>query len=139
LRKRLNYPELKRAVEEQRRAFGASYVLIEDKASGTQLIQELRFACCYGITPYEPKCDKILRMDAASNMIENGFAYLPEAAPWLGDLLSELMAFPKSRHDDQVDSISQALDWIKQRLSGSYDGVVEYYKREAEKILNGVS
>ena len=41
LRKRMEYPELKRAVREQRQAFEASVVLIEDKASGTQLIQEL--------------------------------------------------------------------------------------------------
>src|SRR5260370_5069799 len=41
LRRRMEYPELKRAVREQAEAFDASVVLIEDKASGTQLIQEL--------------------------------------------------------------------------------------------------
>ena len=41
LRRRMEYPELKRAVREQCQAFAASVVLIEDKASGTQLIQEL--------------------------------------------------------------------------------------------------
>ena len=76
-------------------------------------------------------------MDAASSTIENGFVYLPETGPWLSNLIDELMSFPNSRHDDQLDFISQALDWIKQRLSGSWHGVVEYYKREAEKILNG--
>ena len=90
-------------------------------------------------TPYQPKYEKILRMDAASSTIENGFVYLPETAPWLSNLIDELMSFPNTRHDDQVDSISQALDWIKQRFSGSWYGVVEYYKREAEKILNGSS
>jgi phage terminase large subunit-like protein len=40
-RKRVNYPELKRAVREQAEAFGAKTILVEDKASGTQLIQEL--------------------------------------------------------------------------------------------------
>ncbi len=135
MRKRLNYPELKRAAEEQARFYRASIILVEDKASGTQLIQDLIHANCYGITAYEPRCEKIMRMDTASIMIENGFVYLPDTAPWLGDLLSELMAFPKSRHDDQVDSISQALDWIKNRRF--YDGVVEFYIREAEKIRNG--
>ena len=40
LRRRMEYPELKRAVLEQAEAFNANVVLIEDKASGTQLIQE---------------------------------------------------------------------------------------------------
>ncbi len=77
-------------------------------------------------------------MDAACSMVENGCVYLTKSAPWLSHLLSELMAFPRSKHDDQADSISQALDWIKRRLSGAYDGVVKYFKREAEKIRNAI-
>lgn len=118
-RKRLNYLELKRAVEEQAQLYRPARILIEDKASGTQLIQELRQAGVHAVTPYEPKCDKIMRMDSASSMIEKGFVYLPERAPWLSDLLSELMSFPKGKHDDQADSLSQALDWIKQHMAGN--------------------
>src|SRR5580704_8764347 len=54
-RDRLAYPELKRAVIEQRLAFNAGVILIEDKASGTQLIQELISDGQYGITRYETK------------------------------------------------------------------------------------
>jgi hypothetical protein len=54
-RKRLNYPDLKRAVVELSSRHGADSVVIEDKASGTQLIQELKQeAVLYGIKPYEP-------------------------------------------------------------------------------------
>ena len=49
------------------------------------------------------------RMAVASAKIEAGQVLLPEQAPWLPDLEAELFAFPGSRHDDQCDSISQAL------------------------------
>jgi hypothetical protein len=57
-RRRLEYPALKRAVREQQELFGANVVLIEDKASGTQLIQELIVEGCYAVTRYEPTLDK---------------------------------------------------------------------------------
>src|SRR5438270_13677204 len=53
LRRRLDYPARKRAVREQRDQFGANVVLIEDKASGTQLIQELIADGCSGVTRYQ--------------------------------------------------------------------------------------
>ena len=46
---------------------------IEDKASGTQLIQELIADGCHGVTRYQPDCEKIMRMHAQTAMIENGF------------------------------------------------------------------
>jgi predicted phage terminase large subunit-like protein len=114
-RKRLVYPDLKRAVLDQRLTFGASVVVIEDKASGTQLIQELINEGRYGIVGYQSKLDKIMRMHSVTSMIEAGLVYLPEQANWLEVLLHELATFPRAKHDDQADSISQALDWIRQR------------------------
>jgi hypothetical protein len=40
---------------------------------------------------------------------------MPAQAPWLGDYLHELLAFPNGAHDDQVDSTSQALNWLVDR------------------------
>ena len=51
------------------------------------------------------------RMVAESARIEAGHVVLPRDAPWLGEFLNELMAFPNGRHDDQVDSVSQFLSW----------------------------
>ena len=113
LRKRMEYPELKRAVCEQCEAFGTSVVLIEDKASGTQLIQELIDYGLHAVTRYQPQSDKIMRMHAQTAMIENGFVHLPKEAAWLPEYLHELTAFPKGKHDDQVDSTAQILDWMK--------------------------
>ena len=50
---------------------------------------------------------------AQTAIIENGFMHVPERAPWLAQYLHELTAFPDGKHDDQVDSTAQALDWFK--------------------------
>src|SRR6202035_4174029 len=125
-RRRLEYPALKRAVREQQNLFHATEVLIEDKASGTQLIQELIADGCHGVTRYQPDCDKIMRLNAQTAMIENGFVHIPETAPWLDEYLHELTVFPKGKHDDQVDSTAQFLDWFKKPFPGQ--GIFEFYR-----------
>jgi predicted phage terminase large subunit-like protein len=110
LRKRMDYPTLKRAVSEQAQAFNPGTILIEDKASGTQLIQELIHDRVHGIKRYEPKMNKAMRMHSVSSTIENGLVYLPEKAEWLPEYLHELTTFNNGKYDDQVDSTSQALD-----------------------------
>jgi predicted phage terminase large subunit-like protein len=112
-RRRMEYPDLKRAVWEQFTNFKATTVLIEDKSSGAQLIQELIREGLHAVTPYEPKMEKIMRMHSVTSTMENGFVYLPEKAHWLADYLHELTTFPNGRFDDQCDSTSQALDWVK--------------------------
>ena len=82
---------------EQCQAFEASVVLIEDKASGTQLIQELIADGLHAVTRYQPQSDKIMRMHAQTAMIENGFVHLPKEAAWLSAYLHELTVFPKEQ------------------------------------------
>src|SRR5712672_1307675 len=132
LRQRLEYPALKRAVRQQQSLFDATEVLIEDKASGTQLIQELIADGCHRVTRYKPECDKIMRLHAQTAIIENGFVHLPDAAPWLSEYLHEMTVFPKGKHDDQVDSTAQFLDWFKKPFPSQ--GIFEYYRRMAEKL-----
>ena len=116
-RRRLEYPALKRAVRDQQSLFAANEVLIEDKASGTQLIQELITDGCYGVTRYQPTCDKIMRLHAQTAMIEN-FVYIPEAAPWLAEYLHELMVFPRGKHDDQVELDRSVPGLVQEALPG---------------------
>ncbi len=130
-RRRLEYPALKRAVREQQNLFDANEVLIEDKASGTQLIQELIADGCHGVTRYQPECEKVMRLHAQTGMIENGFVHIPETAPWLAQYLHEMTVFPKGKHDDQVDSTAQFLDWFKKPFPGQ--GIYELYRRLAKE------
>jgi predicted phage terminase large subunit-like protein len=115
LRARLPFPELKRRIYEQRAAFAASTVLVEDAGVGTGLIQQLR-AESFDVIARRPERSKVDRMAAQTALIEAGRVFLPKTAPWLDALRTELLAFPQSRHDDQVDSISQFLGWIGGRV-----------------------
>jgi predicted phage terminase large subunit-like protein len=133
-RQRLEYPALKRAVRKQESLFRANVVLIEDKASGTQLIQELIADGCHAVTRYEPTCDKIMRLHAQTALIENGFVYIPETAPWLDQYLHEMTVFPKGKYDDQVDSTAQFLDWFKRPFPGQ--AYFEYTRMQAERHRN---
>jgi predicted phage terminase large subunit-like protein len=113
-RKRLNYPDLKRAVMERQKRFPKSIVIIEDKASGTQLIQELKREGGMLVKPYSPPAgtDKEIRVDAQTIHFENGRVLLPRSAPWLKEYIAELTGFPNNKYDDQVDSTIQFLDYV---------------------------
>ncbi|HJY93034.1 MAG TPA: phage terminase large subunit, partial [Candidatus Acidoferrum sp.] len=131
-RARLEYPELKRMVRTHAALWEAKNVLIEDKASGTQLCQELIQEGMHSVKKCQSTLDKGTRMLTVTPTIENGFVYLPEKAPWLSQYLHEMATFPNGKHDDQADSTSQALDWMKSFLFEP--GIVQYYRREAEKL-----
>jgi predicted phage terminase large subunit-like protein len=78
----MEYPDLKRAVHAQAHAYGATVVLIEDRASGTQLVQELIREGLHMVKVCKPEHDKVMRLHAQTATIENGFVYLPREAPW---------------------------------------------------------
>jgi len=134
LRQRLDYPDLRRAVKQQAEIHRAKNILIEDKASGTQLIQDLQADGVKATTRYEPKLEKVMRMHSVTSIIENGFVHIPDRAEWLAQYLHELAVFPNGKYDDQVDSTSQALDWSKTGMWPS--GIFQYYKEEAERLRN---
>ena len=113
-RQRLAYPDLRRAIVNLAGECAADTILIEKAGFGLTLLQELRTELPLGmIEPLGivPRGDKQDRLAAQSAKIEAGRVFLPKEAPWLADFLHELLAFPNSRHDDQVDSLSQFLFW----------------------------
>jgi predicted phage terminase large subunit-like protein len=112
-RKRLSFPELKRAIREQDIAWDPSEIFIEDHASGTSVIQDLLNDGFHKVQGHKPKGDKQMRMAGQATCIENGSVYIPQEAHWLPEYLHELAVFPNGKHDDQVDSTSQALDVIR--------------------------
>ena len=77
------------------------------------------------VTPRGNKADR-LRIQSAK--FEAGRVLLPARAPWLSDLVAELLAFPSGRHDDQVDSVSQAL---------ADEATIEPFLMEIYDIRNG--
>jgi predicted phage terminase large subunit-like protein len=121
-RGRLEYPELKKKILELRKSWGAETVLIEDKGSGMGLLQDLRRDGLLAI-PIKPEGDKIVRMSTCSAKIEAGHVYLPNGAGWLHDFKPELLAFPNGKHDDQVDALSQLINWDRTRSRYTLDNV----------------
>jgi len=108
-RGRVDYPGLKRKVVEMARDWHADQVLIEEAGTATALIDELGYEV-RGLTGIRPDRDKPTRMSIASAKFEAGQVFFPERASWLPEFEAELFAFPASRYDDQVDSVSQALN-----------------------------
>jgi predicted phage terminase large subunit-like protein len=111
-RKRLEYPDLKKAAIELAKLHEAKVILIEDSASGIQLIQDLKADIFYGATAVKAEGDKVIRLRGQTPMIESGFVHLPREAHWLEAYLHELTTFPNGKYDDQADSTAQALAWI---------------------------
>jgi predicted phage terminase large subunit-like protein len=117
-RERLEFPNLRRRIIALQAEFTATAVLIERVGLGLSIIQELNtrgpqgFPKPIGITPIG---DKITRLVSQSTKIEAGQVLIPHEAPWLGIFLNEILGFPHTRHDDQVDSVSQFLTWIGKR------------------------
>ena len=75
-----------------------------------------------------------MRLHAQTALIENGFVRIPEDASWLAEYLHEITVFPNGKHDDQVDSTAQFLDWFKRPFPGQ--GYFEYARMQAERYRN---
>jgi predicted phage terminase large subunit-like protein len=138
LRVRLDYPALKKRIVAHAGRFEADAVLIEDKGSGTSLIQDLRDEGTLRPIAVVPEGDKILRLQRHSATIEAGHVFLPSTADWLGEFKNELLLFPNSRFDDQVDSLSQYLAWRDDRQTWTAADVITIespFHRELEAAL----
>lgn len=109
-RQRCDYPSLKKKAVALHREYRPSIILIEEAGIGAALITELREQGVPTV-PIRPTSTKLDRMSVQAAKFEAGLVLLPTDAPWLGELEAELLSFPHSRFDDQVDSISQALGY----------------------------
>jgi predicted phage terminase large subunit-like protein len=114
-RARLEPPDLRRAILRIAHDHAADTTLIEDTELGRSIAHDIwRGGTLRPILP-RPLFSKEARLLAQSARFEAGQVLVPAQAPWLGDYLHELLAFPNGAHDDQVDSTSQALNWLVDR------------------------
>lgn len=112
-RMKLDYPSLKNTAEKLSARYRPQFILIEDKASGQSLIQDIRRSLPYRIIPQKPRLDKITRFASVVPMFQDGTVMLPKSASWMQSFISEVTKFPNSKHDDIVDSVSQFLNFMK--------------------------
>jgi predicted phage terminase large subunit-like protein len=114
-RKKLTFPELVKEVVAAQHRHQADLVLIEEASSGISLLQQMKQQGlkCVGVKPH---LDKETRLISETATIEAGYVSIPEEAPWVAAFQHELVMFPNGKNDDQVDSLSQYLEY--QRVNG---------------------
>lgn len=112
-RRRLNYPDLRKMILQVFEDHNADLLLLERADSGRHLLRDLGLRRDQ-ILSIAPKGSKEDRMAAGSHLIECGSVHLPQNAPWLQIYLREVLGFPGTKFDDQVDSTSQFLNWVRQ-------------------------
>lgn len=110
-RAKLQFNELKQMVKKKYLEYNPQGILIEDKASGQILIQDLMREYTLPILKVRPKLDKLARFVTNLNLFEAGIIHLPSHALWVADFIAELTEFPNVSHDDQVDACTQFLNW----------------------------
>jgi len=110
---RYEYPELRRLAQRLYADNKPDVCMIEKKASGQSLIQDMRRAGL-PVMEYTPDRDKVSRVYAASPIMEAGRVWIPGNKKWSEDLIEELIRFPNAAHDDQVDAMTMAIHYMKE-------------------------
>ena len=149
----LAYPDLRpKIIDEYGSIYGepgkkVDLVLVEDKASGISIIQDLQRAQI-PVRAYNPgRADKTQRLHLVANIIAHGRVYIPESVvhrgqprDWAEPLVSQVCSFPEAEHDDLTDTMSQALRLLRDMGFLNIDPVApdtEYVDEEyREKKVN---
>jgi predicted phage terminase large subunit-like protein len=109
---RFEYPELRRVAQHLFQKHRPDVCIVEKKASGQSLIQDMRRAGL-PVLEYLPDRDKVSRVYASTPIMEAGRLYIPRGKEWANDLFDESLAFPNGAHDDQVDAMTMAIQYMK--------------------------
>lgn len=108
-RDRLEFPQLKTIAKKHWLDWKPDMMLVEGRASGKPLIYELR---AMGIPVQETMSsageDKIVRANSVADFFSSGLVYAPETT-WAQEVIEECAEFPNGKHDDYMDTVSQAL------------------------------
>lgn len=106
---RMEFPELKTVALKHYREWEPDAFVIEKKAAGAPLIQELRNMGIF-VQEFTPSRgnDKIVRMNAVADLFSSGKVWAPDTR-WAREVIEEVASFPNGEHDDYVDTTSQAL------------------------------
>jgi predicted phage terminase large subunit-like protein len=116
-RKKIEFPDLERYCRTLYDKYQPSVVLIEDKASGISLKQSIERHTSIPVVATKPGSkDKVLRAHLASPHFENGRVFIQEKG-WTHDVIEEMSQFPSGAHDDIVDSVMYALEYLSRGSS----------------------
>jgi predicted phage terminase large subunit-like protein len=117
VRQQARFTDFRAEVHRFIRRFRPSAILIEATGQGPSLMSDIKPQRGMDIVPITPADDKITRLRRHQKKIRDGLIFLPEDAPWRGEFVGELTQFPYAAFDDQVDALTQFLDWIEKNPS----------------------
>ena len=134
IRVKTGYPGLKEQTIMQASRVGANALLIEDKQTAQALIQDLRNSTSLPVVAVQVSTDKVARAWPHVPYWESNRVFFPCDAngvpePWVEDFLAELYTFPKGKHDDRVDSLTQLLNYLI-LSGGGAAGLIAWYKSQ---------
>lgn len=132
---RWSFPELCEKAQFIKDTWEPDYFLIEKKASGQSLIQELRLKQ-YSVVEYMPDRDKIARAHACVNSFITKRIWYPVSQAWAKDVISEVSQFPAGAHDDLADTVWQVIIWMRQQVFIPNEGEIGY-EDQLEEDGNG--
>ena len=133
IKKRLEFPELKRLALEEYKYWTPDSFIVEKKSSGTPLYQELRRmgVPVQDFTPHRGSGDKLARLNSVSDIVQSGLCWVPQTR-WAEEVVEEIAGFPFMPHDDLVDSTVMALLRFRQggfiRLPSDEKDEPRYFK-----------
>lgn len=134
LNKHLDFPETVMAIRAIKSLFPETmYILIEDKANGSAIIQTLQREFV-GVIGINPKGGKVARVNAIAPAIESGHVFLPYGELWTEEFIDQFTAFPAAAHDDMVDSCSQCLGFLLY-ANGGFGEIPESMREQNTKRL----
>ena len=110
VRGRWEFPDVQREIIKAAHCHRPKCILIENHASGIGLQQTLKREG-FPVIAKKPNGEKEVRMHTHTATLEAGKVLLRKGAPWLDEFRCELLAFPRGKHDDQVDALSQLMTW----------------------------
>lgn len=138
VRERMGFAATVQAVRATKAKFPKSIaVLIEDKANGSAVIETLTKEIS-GIIAINPEGGKVARAYAVQPEQEAGNLYLPDPSidPNIETFLAEASSFPTPTiHDDEVDAMTQAINWIRNRSSSGADSLFTFMQKQYEAKL----
>ena len=106
---RMAFPELKEVALKHWKEWKPDAFIVEKKAAGAPLIQELR-ATGIPVQEFSPSRgnDKMVRLNAVADLFSSGKVWAPDTR-WAREVIEEVATFPVGEHDDYVDTTTQAL------------------------------
>jgi predicted phage terminase large subunit-like protein len=133
---KLEYPDLKNQILLASSKYKPNVILIEDKASGQSLVQDLKRSTRLPILPIKPQGDKTTRVYLITPLFEAKKVFIRLNDPNTVRIINECAEFPFSAHDDIVDAISQALTYLKYKLNNTASNNNYIPKRESREKFN---